>query len=239
MLPPRARLGRVLSSLLRHLPEQLPATLFSRFEAGTAAMDRLRAEGAVDNLVATLPEAEALWLAEELEARWDRVAGLSLDPVCWLVLPEQLWVGERPVERRLTVGIEGLDSVAEVLWEDPIVGEGSTGVLTVDPVRGDDVPQQKVAVRVWGRQGEQRVVLRAVARLRLRRPVPILSGLRLIIRDQSGKSAGRVRVVVGAEAGHTDEEGVLELQERPEAGTPVLVEGVMAGRLRGESKGGL
>ena len=52
MLPPRPRLGRVLSSLLRHLPEQLPAALFARFEAGTAAMDRLRAEGVIGPNVA-------------------------------------------------------------------------------------------------------------------------------------------------------------------------------------------
>jgi hypothetical protein len=243
--PPRARLQHTLRSLAQALPVEMASLLEgARFSDGVAALRRLSEEGYLQEAVAELSNEEAAWLAELLFERWSRIQTPHLLPAVALVVPEEIWLGDRPARIDISIATSGIASDYEALWHgaDAVPGAKAKAVAMVEPFMDDGPRTLAVTVRVRARveNGGQRCLLSAEARVALRRPRVMLAADRgeLFVVDQTGRPGKGVTVEIGGARVMTNGEGKAaippELGASLEAGAPIRVEQVLAGRLGGK-----
>lgn len=236
-LPARARLLHVIHSLAARLPEQMTGLLDApRFADGAAALARLSDPSHAREAVNAMVPDEATWMADRLIERWERIAPVVLEPAAFIVIPETIWLADRPARVSITLATIGVDDDWDAVWEGAVApGPASkTSVLLAPPPEGEAPAEVSVRARVRARANGQRCLLIAEARVALRRPRVIASddGQRFVITDHTGRPAAAVRVEIGEHVITTGANGLVELPRAPLSDTPVRVEGVLAGRTR-------
>ncbi len=228
--PPRERLRHVLTSLSAQLPEQAGTLLVDdRFSAGAAALARLSRRAHLDSALEQMTPAEAGWLADEVLKRWSDLTEAALEPAVAIQGPDEVWLGRRSIQVELSVASLDVEPGFEVEWSGPVDPvAGACAVLTLEPPAGDQASQADVRVRVVGRSSAGRCVLVATHRVVSRRPHAVLdpSRRRLIVRDQTGKPAGVLRLVLNGDELHTGRSGLLKFDEPLERGFVLELNGV-------------
>lgn len=233
-IPPRARLLRIVESLARHLPTQFESLLGApRFASDAEALVRLGVALHAGAAVADMPEAEAAWLADRLLERWARIAEPKLEPAATVIGPNEIWIGARPSRVSVHVAVDGLDPGWRAAWTGDVIRGPDDGAIVVAQPPSDDAPAWAIAeVRVEGRAGETRAVLRARRRFAIRRPVAIVADARTRIRitDHTGRIAAGVEVALASQTYVTGDDGGIELDAPVAAGLRITVEQIDAGR---------
>lgn len=232
-LPPRQRLELVLSALCRRLPSQLGGLLdVSRFTEARSALLRLADPRWASQAVASMDEAEAAWLAEQLWARWASVGQPAFEPVALLSLPQEVWVGAAPIRTPVELHVLGVDDGWSVRWSGPVIG-ANPAVLLIEPPRTGAPWRAAVQATVSARVGGRPIELTASGEIRLRRPAVVFGATRrsLVVRDQAGRPASRVRVQIGDVELITTEDGAIATRHPFPPRAPVRVEGFLIGRV--------
>jgi hypothetical protein len=231
-LPPRQRLELVLASLCRYLPGQLTGIIDEhRFSDIRSLLMRLADPSWAVEAAAAMSEPEAAWMAEALWHRWAQLGQPVLDPAVRLGLPDEVWIGERPVRVPIRLVVLGMDVGWTVRWRGSVL-EGEPPILFAEPPRSG-VWLSQVQVELNGTSQGQPRQLFLRAEVRLRRPAIIFDDSRtcLAIRDQDGVPAGRVQVVIGEVARESSLEGLLVTEQPFPAGARVWIAGIAMGRV--------
>jgi len=151
-LPAPARLRRVLEALAQALPSELATLLAApRFAAGAAALARLSHPARRDAALRSLHPSEIEWLADELVARWARLAPPHLPPAVALLVPDDVQVGDRPQQVVLQLCAAGIlpDWTARWHGAEP-APDGTSATLSV-PATGATPAAVTVRVHVHAR----------------------------------------------------------------------------------------
>ena len=232
VLPPRQRLELVLASLCRHLPGQLGVLLDdARFNDARNPLMRLADPRWAAEASAAMTAEEAAWMAEELWGCWSRIGHPTLEPLARLILPDEVWVHNKPVRVPIQLVVLGLDPGWRVQWTGSVIA-GDPPILLVDPPRSG-AQQSRIQVDVIGAiQGQQRQISLQTEVL-LRCPHILFDDSRtcLAIRDQDGLPAGAVRVQIGDTEFEANHEGLLLTAVPFPAGARVWVAGIAMGRV--------
>lgn len=148
-------LPRVVASLAARLPDQVEGMLDDpRFEAGRAALDRLRDPAHAETLNLLDPR-EAAWLADELRRRWAAVGDVVLEPVAWIEEHARgAGTDGGDTTARLLIRVDGLEPGWTVAWT------GATPDPT-DPTIAAPSGAGAVTARAMGRGPSGRVILAA------------------------------------------------------------------------------
>ena len=230
MLPPRHRLELVLASLCRNLPGQLGVLIDDhRFNDARNPLMRLADSRWAAEAASSMSEEEAGWLADQLWSRWQRIGQPTLEPTARLVIPEEVWVGERPVRKPIQLVVLGMEDGWRVRWQGPVIASKPPILLAEPPRSGAWV--SRVQVEISGTvQGRPRQ-LSLHAEVRLRRPVILFDDNQtcLAIRDQDGLPAGTVSVQIGDVEYQTSPEGLVFSQLPFPTGARVWVAGISMG----------
>ncbi|WP_147441964.1 hypothetical protein [Corallococcus exercitus] len=237
-LPPRQRLGHLLRSLSKHLPDQLDGLLENaRFKDGAAALQRLADPSHVEKALSRMSPEEAGWLADLLTGRWSWIADVQLDPEVAIVAPEELWIGAEPIRLPLSLAAVGLDEGLEALWEGAVLPgpPSSKATLLAKPPEGKAPEVARIRAQVRASVKGQRCVLIAQTQVALRRPSVVVSDdrRRLLAQDQAGRPAVGCRLEIGAEVHLTGTGGLVELEVPAPSGVLLKLEGIPAGRIPG------
>lgn len=237
-LPPRQRLGHLLRSLSKNLPEQLDGLLENaRFKDGAAALQRLAEPVHMEKALARMSAEEAGWLADLLTERWSWIADVQLEPEVAIVAPEELWVGTEPIRLPLSLAAVGLDEGFEAVWEGAVLPgpPSARATLIARPPEGQAPGVARVRAQVRASVKGQRCVLIAQAQVALRRPSVVVSDdrRRLLAQDQTGRPAVGCRLEIGPDVHRTGPGGLVELDVPAPPGVSLKLEGIPAGRIPG------
>ncbi len=227
-LPPRARLAQVLESLAARLPEQLGELLEAeRFDDGARALLTVARADADALLAAGIPDDEATWLSERLLQRWADVGSVALDPAVAIRCPDDVWVARRHVALKVEAASDGIEDGWRAEWGPPAdpVDEGRSASLHIEPIDGSATRTIRLRVKLWGRSAAGRDIWTAHHTLRVRRPMLTLDERRqrLLVRDQTGAPASRVRVQIGDQLYSASDAGLIELDTPLPVGTRTKV----------------
>jgi hypothetical protein len=232
LLPPRQQLELVLASICRHLPGQLGVLIDdSRFDDARSPFMRLADPRWAVEAAAAMSEAEAAWMAEELWRRWARIGRPMLEPTARLGIPDEVWVGDRPVRVPIQLVVLGMDEGWTARWRGSALA-GDPPILLAEPPR-KGAWLSRVQVDITGTVQGQPRQLSLSSEVRLRRPAIIFDDSRtcLAIRDQDGVPAGAVRVQIGDMEQESSGDGLL-VTERPfPEGARVWIAGIAMGRV--------
>lgn len=152
-LPAPARLMRVLEALAQALPGELATLLAApRFAAGAAALARLIHPARRDAAVRSLHPVEIEWLADELLARWARLASPHLPPAVGLLVPDDVQLTDRPRRVVLQLCAAGILPDWSARWHgaEP-APDAASATLTLPPVTGATLAPITVRVHVHAR----------------------------------------------------------------------------------------
>lgn len=225
-LPARLRLTRITEALaVAGLAPYSALLAAPRFTDGAEALARLGARGGVARAVDAVPtDDEAGRLATALVHAAAALGGVALAPATGIVGPSAVWVTDHPRACAWSVAVDGLEPGWSCVWDDD--GLRRSTERTIGPEPG----KLTLAVRVTGRAGGEREVLRDILDVEVRRVNLRVRPDRLgfVLVDDQGIPGGGVDVRVGDWALRTDASGAVALAAPIGAGA-ILVDGVSAG----------
>lgn len=237
-LPPRQRLGHLLRSLAKQLPDQLDGLLENaRFRDGASALQRLADPAHVEKALERMSPEEAGWLADLLTERWSWISDIQLDPEVAIVAPDELWLGAETIRVPLSLAAVGLDEGLEAVWEGAVLPgpPAASATLLARPPEGKAPGVARVRAQVRASVKGQRCVLIAQAQVTLRRPSVVVSDdrRRLLVQDHTGRPAVGCRLEIGPDVHLTGAGGLVDLEVPAQPGESLKLEGIPAGRIPG------
>jgi hypothetical protein len=234
--PPRRKLAQVLRSLAKHLPAHVaPLLEHARFSEDAAALRRFADAAHLNAATDALDPGEAAWLAELLLERWSLVAEPILEPEVAVVAPDEVWVGNEPVDVVLSLETFGIEPGWEAVWEGDLAPgpPAPTAILIATAPRGNEPLVLRARAHVRARSAGQRTLLVAATSVRVRRPVVVVSEdrRRILVTDQEERPAPGVRVSIGEQMHTANAAGLVLLTDPAPRGARLAVEGIAAHRI--------
>ncbi len=150
--PPRPLLRAVLSSMAKSLPVELDRLFeHDRFLEGRTALSRLADPSLLDRAIAEMSDLECGTIAEQMLARWARLAEPQLDPSAAIVGPTEIARDDRPA--RLLAAALGFDEWTAT-WEGATDASEREAIVLPPP----GVDTIRIRLTIYGRNKAGRAI---------------------------------------------------------------------------------